>query len=350
MLASKKPKSICLVCNGTGLLNKSKKSKSRSNPAAFCPNCVGSGTALNNPEKSENKGLSKNAILGLSVLGVLSLGGLAILLTGKKDTEKVTEGSTGDEKPTQAGDAIKPTKAGDVVTSSQGVGMIFCPKGEFTMGHLDEFDNQPRLEKIERPFLLGKNLVTQKLYQKVVNSNPSSFLDNNQNPVDNISWEDAVTFCNKLSELEGLQLCYTKNSGAAFDWSCDFGKNGYRLPTEKEWEYAAKAGTQNIWSGTNDEKKLVEYAWYVENAGSKTHPVGTRKPNGWELYDMSGNLWEWCWDKYDAEDKDLSASRTVRGGAWNADAESLTTACRFKGAPGDILANRGLRVCRTFIG
>jgi sulfatase modifying factor 1 len=369
MLASRKSKSVCLVCNGTGLLTKTKKSKSRHNPADLCPNCVGSGSLRNNPEGVKSAGLSKNAVIGLSVLGVLSLGGLALFLARKKDAEKIEPVPTNNEVVTSEGDVNpertptsdtptsdtptpKPAlKAGDVLISSpQGVEMVFCPKGDFTMGHVDEAaTNPPRLEKIEKSFLLGKTEVTQDLYQKVIGTNPSRFKGDGKNPVESVSWEDAIKFCNKLSELEGLQLCYTKNSIDAFDWSCDFDKNGYRLPTEKEWEYAAKAGTQNKWAGTDAKSELEKYAWYIKNAGDKTHPVGTLSPNEWGLYDMSGNVDEWCWDKFTPANTEPSTSRVYRGGGYYEGAPYFNSASRIGSSPGGRLYDLGFRVCRTFV-
>jgi sulfatase modifying factor 1 len=347
MLASRKSKSVCLVCNGTGLLNKNKKSKSRHNPADLCPNCIGSGSLRNNPEEIETTSLSKNAVIGLSVLGVLSLGGLALFLTSKKDSKKPAEDSKQTEEP------VKITlKAGDVSVSPLGVEMVFCPKGDFTMGHVDEDDNKPRLEKIETPFWLGKTEVTQSFYEKITGVNPSTFKDNNRNPVESVSWDGAVQFCNKLSEAEGLELCYTKNSGDTFDWSCDFSKNGYRLPTEKEWEYAAKAGTNNRWAGTDNEAELPQYAWYGPDdthERDQVHVVGGFKPNGWGLYDMSGNVSEWCWEIYDTSDKGHFVKHVHRGGNWMS--RPVDTRVTFRNC--DVVKHElpyvGFRVCRTFI-
>ena len=227
--------------------------------------------------------------------------------------------------------------------------MIYCPKGTFTMGHIDQKDNQPRQETIERPFLLGETEITQKLYEKVVGQNPSKF-KKSQNPVGQVSWVHAIKFCNELSRLQGLEECYTKNPESLdFGWDCDFSKDGYRLPEEKEWEYAAKAGTQNRWAGTDDGTKLGKYAWFGKdyNKGS-TQLVKSKKPNEWGFYDMSGNVFEWCWDKYDSDNTNLDAQRVVRGGSWESGNQSLYSAFRYDFSPINLDKEVGFRVCRSF--
>jgi len=227
--------------------------------------------------------------------------------------------------------------------------MITCQSGSFTMGHEDEDedDNKPRTEIIERPFLLGETEITQELYKKVLGDDPSN-AKNPQNPVEMVSWVDAIQFCNKLSRLQGLDEYYTENPKSLdYGWDYDSSKNGYRLPEEKEWEYAAKAGTQNQWAGTDDESKLKKYAWFEENSNDKTHPVATKKPNEWGFYDMNGNVYEWCWDKYNPDDDDADAKRVTRGGGWAREASFLRSALRSNASPDvrdDIL---GFRVARS---
>ena len=147
--------------------------------------------------------------------------------------------------------------------------------------------------------------VTQKLYTFVMGKNPSKFKGDN-NPVENVSWYDAVKFCNALSQKMGLTPVYkidgnnvTQNTSA----------DGFRLPTVEEWQYAAKGGENYTYAGSNN---VDEVAWYNGNSGSKTHPVAQKKPNGYGLYDMSGNVREWCWDVDPYDDY----YRSDRGGGW----------------------------------
>jgi formylglycine-generating enzyme required for sulfatase activity len=158
-------------------------------------------------------------------------------------------------------------------------------------------------------FYIEKYLVTQAQWQAVMGNNPSIFKECGGNcPVENVSWEDALDFIRRLNDQTG--------------------KN-YRLPYEAEWEYAARSGgKQEQWAGTSDSNQLGAYAWFDENSGGKTHPVGTRRPNGLGLYDMTGNVWEWCKDWYGEDYYKRSplknphgpssgSARVIRGGGWD---------------------------------
>ena len=136
-------------------------------------------------------------------------------------------------------------------------------------------------------FAIGKYPVTQEQYQAVLRNNPSYFRGNPQNPVERVSYIDAIGFCQELSRVTG--------------------KN-YRLPTESEWEYACRANTTTNYYFGDNKKRLRDYAWYYENSQGTTHPVGQKLPNPWRLYDMLGNVWEWC----------------LRGGSWSTFCRSAT--------------------------
>ena len=164
--------------------------------------------------------------------------------------------------------------------------------------------------RITKPFYVGAQEVTQAQYQQVMGTNPSHF-QNAQHPVDSVSWEDAVRFCEKLSAL-----AEEKTAG-----------HRYRLPTEAEWEYACRAGHTTRFSCGESDSSLGDYAWHRENSGLSPHAVGQKRPNAWGLYDMHGNVWEWCADWYedDADRKVLPADdptgpatgsdRVYRGGS-----------------------------------
>ena len=194
--------------------------------------------------------------------------------------------------------------------------MIYCESGIFTMGSNDSNDNNPkRVVEIESPFWLGETEITQELYQLVMGYNPSRHQDAEaysiRRPVERVTWYDAIMFCNKLSMLLGKSPYYTmrsiqyeedtyKYSIKKASLKINEGANGFRLPLSKEWEYAAKASTNNKWSGTNDKSQLKDYAWLYDNSNLRgdrqTVPIAKKNPNEWGFYDMTGNVSEWCWD------------------------------------------------------
>ncbi len=232
--------------------------------------------------------------------------------------------------------------------------MIYCAEGIFIMGSNNSKDKNPnRGLEIERPFLLSEIEVTQELYELVMGYNPTDRkeADSSQRPVENVTWHDALLFCNKLSVLTNKSPYYEiKNIGewgpkiVRADVEINEGANGFRLPYEKEWEYAAKAGTNNQWSGTNDESKLEEYAWFDEEWWGAAHPVAQKKPNEWGFYDMSGNVWEWCYDLHNKTSND----RVIRGGSWfNRDASYLRSAYRYAYSLGHRTSYLGFRVAAS---
>jgi formylglycine-generating enzyme required for sulfatase activity len=211
-------------------------------------------------------------------------------------------------------------------------------------------------------FYMGKYEVTQAEYEAVMNNNPSYFSGDN-NPVEQVTWNNAVQYCNTRSLQEGLIPCYDTT-----DWSCDFTANGYRLPTEMEWMYAAKGGNEepatgyNQYAGTNDVNQLTNYAWYIANNGSYdtelygTKEVGTKLPNQIGLYDMSGNVWEWCNDWYgdysslpqiDPLGPTLGTNRVSRGGDWSTDYYSCQVAFRVSANPTYNSSVSGFRLARS---
>lgn len=182
--------------------------------------------------------------------------------------------------------------------------MVEIPKGRIELR--DDRTKEKWAVEIES-FLLFKFPVTQDLYFEMTNENPSTFKGGGL-PVETVTFKEVVTFCNKLSAQYDLTPCYLiqdENEAIIFDKSA----NGFRLPTEAEWEYACKAGTTGIRYGELD---LI--AWYKENSGNKTHNVGQKMPNAWGLYDMLGNVWEWCSDLYDTEV--YGSYRIFRGGGF----------------------------------
>ena len=254
--------------------------------------------------------------------------------------------------------------------------MVEVPSGEFMMGALkddeDAYDaEKPRHKvRISRAFLLGKYAVTQVLYESIMGVNPSYFQGSTR-PVECVSWCDAVLFCNKLSEKEGLESVYEipegleaackaqskDNDDSVDDLSkrvkINLDANGYRLPTEAEWEYAARGNADYKYAGSNT---LDEVGWYRDNSGRKTHPVGQKKANGFGLYDMSGNVWEWVWDrsrKYDGSSKtdpvgavELSF-RVDRGGSWDNYAFYARASFRYNSHPSYRYNYIGFRVLRV---
>ncbi len=171
--------------------------------------------------------------------------------------------------------------------------MVFVQGGTFQMGsNSGDSDEKPVHSVTVSDFYIGKYEVTQTEWKEVMGNNPS-FRKGDNFPVEKVSWYDAVEFCNKKSRAKGLTPCYT---GSGKNITCNFNANGYRLPTEAEWEYAARGGNKSkgyTYSGSNT---IGNVAWYNNNSGITTHPVGKKHPNELGIYDMSGNVFEWCWD------------------------------------------------------
>lgn len=160
-------------------------------------------------------------------------------------------------------------------------------------------------------------------------------------PVEGVSWWDAVRFCNALSQREGLAPAYRLHAGGeGVEW--DTSSEGYRLPTEAEWEHACRADTTGPRYG-----RLDEIAWYRGNSRERIHDVGGKRPNPWGLYDMLGNVWEWCWDVYDAEV--YGTYRVLRGGGWFDEHWSCRASVRRRSHPTFQIDDVGFRVARSLV-
>jgi formylglycine-generating enzyme required for sulfatase activity len=228
---------------------------------------------------------------------------------------------------------------------------VRIPKGTFLMGSpLDEvvrdFDEQPHVVRISCDLYFGVHAVTQRQYGKVIGKNPSWFqgptvmnVDSSNHPVDSVSRLDAEEFCRRLSELPEEQIAGRQ----------------YRLPTEAEWEYACRAGSKTAFSFGNDVADLGRHAWYKANSGDMTHAVGSKKPNDFGLYDMHGNVWEWCSDWYhydyyvsspatDPKGPDSGTFRVLRGGSWYTGPYCVSCAIRNSGTPEDRDKRIGFRL------
>jgi formylglycine-generating enzyme required for sulfatase activity len=231
--------------------------------------------------------------------------------------------------------------------------MIYVEGGTFQMGSTNGGSSEQPIHTVTvSSFLIGKYEVTQKEWQEVMGYNPS-YSEGDNRPVESITWYDAVEFCNKLSEKEGLTPAYTING---FDVSCNWSANGYRLPTEAEWEYAAKGGKKSKNYKYSGSDNIDDVAWYDANSDGRSHDVGTKAPNELGIYDMSGNVWEWCWDWYGSYSSSPSSnprgpnsgsSRVDRGGSWSYYDGSCRVAYRNYRSPGDSLDVFGFRIVRT---
>ncbi|MDR0300838.1 MAG: formylglycine-generating enzyme family protein [Treponema sp.] len=268
-----------------------------------------------------------------------------------------------------------------IIESSLPIEMVNIPGGSFQMGNPDTSDGYSD----ERPvhtvtltgFKMSKYQVTQEQWVAVMGSgsNPSYYTSSpaagevqSKRPVESVSWYDAIEFCNALSVKEGLSPYYAidkvnkdPNNTNYYDnlkWTITLNSsaNGYRLPTEAQWEYAAKGGNGSPGSYTYAGSNTVgDVAWYEDNSDYKTHEVGKKAANGLGLYDMSGNVWEWCWDWYgdyssgaqtDPTGAVSGADRVIRGGSWIDSAEHVRSAYRDYGDPGSRGSNIGFRLVR----
>ncbi|GIF65922.1 hypothetical protein Ais01nite_39570 [Asanoa ishikariensis] len=211
--------------------------------------------------------------------------------------------------------------------------MVPVPGGEVT---LSDRRTQTRWSVAVEAFHLGAFPVTQAEYAAVTGDRPSA-ATGDRLPVETVSWLDAVRYCNLRSVAEDLTPAYAI-AGEDVDW--DRSADGYRLPTEAEWEHACRAGTTGPRYGPLD-----EIAWYRGNSGERIHEVGSREPNAWGLHDMLGNVWDWCWDIYDAEV--YGTYRVLRGGGWCDEHWSCRASVRRRSHPTFRVEDLGFRVARS---
>ena len=226
-----------------------------------------------------------------------------------------------------------------IITTTSGVEMVLLPGGTFVMGSntADQVDEKPHAVHVDA-FYIDRREVTQGHYELVCRKNPSRHKGGTQ-PVEQVRWTDAIRYCNARSRLEGLRCCYDLKT-----FQCDFDANGYRLPTEAEWEYAARAGTATRYCFGDDPAGLDDYAWYKANQTRGPQPVGGRRANPWGLYDMYGNVWEWCNDIYQEDYYSRSPvrnprgpakgdRRVLRGGCWNSKPDECRSSYRLDEIP-----------------
>jgi formylglycine-generating enzyme required for sulfatase activity len=242
-----------------------------------------------------------------------------------------------------------PTKSmAKLITNSIGMKLARIPKGAFMMGSPESEEGRYSDEgpqhsvTISKDYYLGAYEVTQEQYQRIMGENPSEFKGTN-NPVETVSWEDAVAFCKKLSELPE-----EKAAGRV-----------YRLPTEAEWEYACRAGSTTRFGFGDSDSQLGSYAWFDENSARTTHPVGEKTSNAWGLYDMHGNVWEWCADwkgdystsaVTDPAGPATGSYRVFRGASWRDGAAYCRSAIRNRYVPSYRYPFDGFRVALSSTG
>lgn len=232
--------------------------------------------------------------------------------------------------------------------------MVLVEGATFRMGCEDGKDDEMPVHRVSLDsFYISRYEVTQGEYESVMGSNPSGTTKGigDDYPVNKVNWYEAVEYCNSLSRREGLKPCY---SGSGDNIRCDFNADGYRLPTEAEWEFAARGGILSggfTYSGGNE---LDSLAWFGDNSGEETHPVGGKQANELGIYDMSGNVWEWCWDWYGSYKKTRNnpkgsskgTIRVMRGGSWYNYTSLNRSTHRYGGIPSYGGSNLGIRLVR----
>jgi len=218
-----------------------------------------------------------------------------------------------------------------------GIEMIRLPPGLVT---LSDRRTQSVWSVDLAAYQLGSLPITQAQYAEVTDQRPS-IAEGDRLPVERVSWWDAVKFCNTLSQRDGLAPTYHLSAcGDGVEW--DVAAGGYRLPTEAEWEHACRAGTVGPRYGPLD-----DIAWYRGNSHEQVHEVGGKQPNAWGLYDMLGNVWDWCWDTYDTAV--YRSYRVLRGGGWFDEQWSCRASVRRRSHPNLRIEDVGFRIARSIV-
>ena len=288
---------------------------------------------------------------------IVTTAGIEFKIEGTYSGETVTT-------PIFSTPVASPPSSGGETTTYKDITFVSIPSDTFRMGDVEnygQYSNEKPVHSVTlSSFEMSIYEVTQGQYQSVMGTNPAKNYGVGDNyPVYYVSWYDAVKFCNKLSDAAGLERCYNEST-----WACDFGKSGFRLPTEAEWEYACRAGTEtNFYTGnaiSSDgytSTDLDRAGWYYGNSGSKTHPAGEKEKNAFGLFDMHGNVWEWCNDWYGESYYTSSTSadpvgptsgsrRVLRGGSWYNNARYCRSAYRSWNYPSYSYNYLGFRVVR----
>ena len=272
------------------------------------------------------------------------------------------------ERGTHSGSAAVPTDKTYTVKDIRFVMKPIAAVQGAVLGDNSMEDNQEHSVSLSA-YYIGDTEITQELWKAVMGNNPTLRTDSLKNPVEQVSWFDCIAFCNELTKKvsnlgESQCVYYSDDIYTAVYTVTDAGNSmvphmkqeakGFRLPTEAEWEWAAMGGKQYRWAGTDSEDELENYAWYADNSDYKAHEVKRKEANGYGLYDMSGNVVEWCWDWYDdsipadghTDPKGVSSGslRVIRGGGWLTGTVYAARAVRGSNLPGDRYASLGLRV------
>ncbi|TWT61655.1 Serine/threonine-protein kinase PrkC [Rubinisphaera italica] len=346
-------------------------------------------------KKSTTVRASRRLLPVLFVLAAIVIAGAGWAVFFRSETPP-TENKNGiEETATAAGQIERPRRlqspfteqqvrtARDAWTSFLGIpkqatnglkmSMVVIPPGEFRMGTARgalgfQSDEPEHPVILTRPFLLAVSEVTQSQYEAVMGQNPSRFRsgDSRNRPVESLTWYDAVAFCNALSRREGLSPYYAMTDAEHKEMRVTgatvsiLGGSGYRLPTEAEWEYACRAGTQATWYSGEDEQSLQDFGWLASQSLTSPQPVETKLPNAFGLYDMHGNVWEWVFDWYDKSYYPVSPTfdpngpdegqlRGFRGSSWDTRFRAINGTCanRGKDRPHTFDLDRGFRVARS---